>query len=309
MMGNIDRKQFIGGSDTAAILGISPWKSTFQLYQEKIGAFIDEPDSEKQRVFARGKRLEPVVIEMMVDELESRGHEVEILARNERYQHPDHPFLACEIDVELSIDGEEMSGEIKTVNQFAAKDWGEQGTDELPLHYLSQVMHGLMIVPRRRAIVAALIGADDLRIHFVDRDQETIDLIKEKEIEFWKRVQDKEPPDPSTGKDVKFLYARDHGLVMDADDELASLCAQYRGHKVTMKSLEELLDELSTKIKLKMGDASVLMHEGRKIATWKNNKDGESTDWKSLAISMNPDVELIRQFTKLKQGARPFSVK
>ena len=192
---------------------------------------------------------------------------------------------------------------------FAAKEWGEQGTDEIPLHYTAQVLHGLMIKPRKRAIVAALIGADDLRVHFVDRDQDAIDMIRAKEIAFWNRIVNREPPDPVTATDIKYLYRKDQGLVMDADDELASLCSELRGHKNTVKALEELIDELVTKIKLKMGDASVLMYQGKKIATWANNKDGQTTDWKSLAMSLNPGAELINQFTKAKQGARPFLIK
>lgn len=305
----MNRQGYIGGSDAAAILGISPFKSPYQLYMEKVGEWQEEIDEKRERIFARGRRLEPIVVEMLVDELKSDGHDVEIIERNHRYTDPELNYLKSEIDVELVIDGEEVNGEIKTVTPFAAKEWGEQGTDEIPLHYTAQVLHGLMIKPRKRAIVAALIGADDLRVHFVDRDQDAIDMIRKKEIEFWNRIVNREPPDPVTATDIKYLYRKDQGLVMDADDELASLCAELRGHKQTAKALEELIDELVTKIKLKMGDASVLMYQGKKIATWASNKDGQTTDWKSLAMSLNPSAELINQFTKAKQGARPFLIK
>lgn len=305
----MDRTSYIGGSDVASILGISPWKSAYSLYLEKIGDLQQENDPKKEKIFSRGKRLEPVVIEMLVDELKSRGHEVEILERNKRYQHPEFPFLACEIDVELRIDGEEMNGEIKTVHPFAAKDWGNEGTDEIPLYYTAQVAHGLMIKPRKRAIVAALIGADDLRIHFVDQDQELIDLIMKKEIAFWQRVQDRDPPEPSNANDIKYLYARDQGLVIDADEELAALCVELKGHKNTLKSLESMIDEISTRIKLKMGDASLAIYEGRKICSWSSNKDSKSVDWKSIAMSFNPDANLIAMHTIKKAGNRPLLIK
>lgn len=305
----MNRQGYLGGSDAAAILGISPYKSPYQLYMEKVGEWQEEIDEKRERIFARGRRLEPIVVDMLVDELKSDGHDVEVIERNQRYTDPELDYLRSEIDVELVIDGEEINGEIKTVTPFAAKEWGEQGTDEIPLHYTAQVLHGLMIKPRKRAIVAALIGADDLRVHFVDRDQDAIDMIRKKEIEFWNRIVNREPPDPGTALDIKYLYCKDKGLVMDADDELASLCAELRGHKQTAKALEELIDELVTKIKLKMGDASVLMYQGKKIATWASNKDGQTTDWESLAMSLNPSSELINQFTKAKQGARPFLIK
>lgn len=155
-----DRSKFIGGSDTAAILGVSPWKSAFQLYQEKTGEYQEEITPAKQKIFNRGKRWEPIVIEMLVDELEDRGHDVKIITRNQRYIDPDYGFLAAEIDLELLLDGQHINGEMKTVHPFAAKDWGEQDTDEIPIYYTSQVSHGQMVTGRNRTIVAALIGAD-----------------------------------------------------------------------------------------------------------------------------------------------------
>lgn len=305
----MNRQSYLGGSDTAAVLGISPWKSPYQLYMEKIGEWQDEQDINKERIFARGKRLEPIVIDMLVDELKQDGHDVKITDRNNRYSDAEHGFLRSEIDVELMIDGEEINGEIKTVSPFASKEWGEPGTDEIPVWYTAQVMHGLMIRPRQRAIVAALIGADDLRIHFVERDQEAIDMIRAKEIEFWNRVINRDPPEPTSLTDIKALYRKDNGLVLEADDELVSLCAQLQGHKSTQKALDSLIEELTTKIKLKMGDASVLMHQGRKLCTWSSNKDSSVTDWKAIAMNLNPSTELISQFTKTKSGARPFLIK
>lgn len=264
-----DRTAFIGGSDTAAILGISKWKSAFQLYQEKIGAFVDVSNPLRDKVLNRGKRWEPVVVEMLVDELESRGHEVKIIGRNARYQDPQYPFLAAEIDLELLIDGEEVNGEIKTVHPFAAKDWGEEGTDEIPVYYTAQVMHGLMIKPRRRAIVAALIGADDLRLHEVVRDDDLIAGIRAKEIEFWQRVQDRNAPDPTEAADVKWLYGKDMGTVIEAGDSLALACQALKDKKTVFKILEKEIEDLSTSIKIRIGDAATVLYRNKPLATWK----------------------------------------
>jgi len=184
MSDEIDRTQFIGGSDTAAILGVSPWKSAYQLYQEKIGAYVEDVTPQKRRIFARGKRWEPVVVEMLVDELQECGHDVQIIGRNQRYQDREFPFMSVEIDLELLVDGEEFNNELKTVHPFAAKGWGEPGTDEFPIYYASQAMHGLMVTGRQRCIVAALIGADDLRIHQIERDDEPIAAMRARQIEF-----------------------------------------------------------------------------------------------------------------------------
>ena len=311
-MSEIDRTKFIGGSDCAAVLNLFPpsWKkSEFLLYQEKIGALIDDPTPEKRRIFARGKRLEPVVVEMLIDELQDRGHDVRIIARNARYIDREFPFISCEIDVELVVDGEEYNGEIKTVHPFAAKDWGEQGGDEIPIYYLAQVMHGLMVKPRRRCIVAALIGGDDLRIHKIDRDEETIGRILAKEVAFWQRVQDRNPPDPQTADDVRWLYAMDGGEITEADDKLLRLVEELRFKKTMVKHGEDAIDMLSTKIKLAMGNASVLLHDGRKIATWKSNKPSRKTDWQAVAKELSPPMTLIERHTKIVAGNRPLLLK
>ena len=311
-----DRTAFIGGSDVSAILGVSPWKSPFQLYQEKIGAFCEEITREKQRLFDRGHRWEPVVVEMLVDELMDRGHDVQIIDRNARYQDPEFPFLACELDLELLIDGEEHNAEIKTVSPFAAKAWGEQDTDEIPLYYAAQVMHGLMVKPRKRAIVAALIGVDDLRLHQVERDEETIAAIRAKEVEFWRRVQERDAPEPTTADDVKWLYARDGGIVMEADEELVRLCEEIRQGKDIAKQCDARIETLSTRLKCAMGHASTLVYQGQKLATWKSTKDSRTTDWKSafsdLCIAANVGElcgQMIERHTTTRPGARPLLIK
>ena len=311
-MSEIDRAKFIGGSDSAAVLNLFPpsWrKSEFLLYQEKIGELIDDPTPEQRRRFARGKRLEPVVVEMMIDELRDRGHDVQIIARNARYQDSEFPFLACELDLELVVDGEEYNGEIKTVSQFAAKDWGDQGSDEIPIYYIAQVMHGMMIKPRRRCIVAALIGGDDLRIHQIDRDEETIAGIRAKEVAFWKRVQDRNPPDPHTADDVRWLYAKDAGTVAEADDELMRLVGELYYLKNSAKLAENEIDKVSTQIKLAMGDAAILVYEGKVIATWKNNKPSQKTDWRAVVDEHRPPMSLIEHHTKTVAGNRPLLLK
>jgi putative phage-type endonuclease len=283
-----DRTTFIGGSDAAPILGVSRWKSAFQLYQEKIGAFVEEHSPEREKIFSRGKRWEPVVVEMLIDELVSRGHSVELIGRNCRYQDPEFPFLAAEIDLEFLIDGEEVNGEIKTVHPFAAKDWGEEGTDEIPVYYTAQCMHGMMIKPRKRAIVAALIGADDLRIHEIARDDELISTIRQKEIEFWERVQTRNPPNPTEPEDVKWLYAKDAGTVTEADDELALICQRLKDKKALARVIERDIESLETGLKLRMGDAATLIYRDMPIATW-TTQSTRRVDIKALKAA-RPDI-------------------
>ena len=305
-----NRNEYIGGSDTASILGLSPWQSTFMLYQKKIGEYQEEITPAKQKIFDRGHRWEEIVIEMLVDELEEQGHDVKVLARNQRYADYEYPFLRAEIDVELLIDGEEVNGEAKTVSPFAAKAWGEVGTDEIPIYYACQVAHGLMIKPRKRAVVAALTGFDDKpRIHWVDRDDDTIAIIRAKELAFWERIQTRNPPDPETLEDVSYLFKHDLGTVLEADDNVLNLCQEIKRLKGDAKELDGLITELTVNLKKIIGDAATVQYAGYCIASWKNNKDGTKVDFPALIKELNPDPELIKKYTKTVPGIRPLLIK
>ena len=305
-----DRTTYLGGADVAAVLGLSPWMSPFMLYQKKIGAFVEEVTPAKQKLFDRGHRWEPIVVEMLVDELIERGHDVEIIARNKRYQDPEYPFLAAEIDLELLVDGEEVNGEAKTVNPFAVKQWGDEDSDEIPIYYAAQVMHGLMIKPRRRTVIAALTGFDDKpRVHWVERDEETIAGIRAREVAFWDRVQNRIPPEPTDPEDVKWLYQRDGGTVYEADDHLVQLVQELKDEKAAAKNLEGRIELLATRIKARMGTAATLIYRGAPIATWKNNKDSVKTNWQAAYLDLSPAADHIKKFTTTAPGARPFNLK
>lgn len=307
----IDRSEFIGGSDVGAILGVSPWATPFQLYQKKIGALVEEITPAKQRIFDRGHRWEPIVLEMLIDELHDRGHEVEVLAVNERYTDPELSFLACELDAELLIDGEETNAEIKTANYFAAGAWGDYDSEDIPIYYAAQGMHGLMIKPRRRCVFAAVTGFDARpMIRFMDRDEETIAGIRAKEIEFWQRIQAGNPPEPVDPEDVKWLFRRDLGTTIDATSEIVEMAMHLKDMKASAKAQENQIELLTARIKNFMGSNAVLLDPGGKpMATWKNNKDGVATDWKAAYLDLKPAADHIGNFATTKAGARPFCLK
>ena len=312
-----NRNLWIGSSDAPAIINISPWKTEYMLYQEKIGILAEDIAKDKQKLFNRGKRWEPIVVEMLVDELEDRGHDVQIIARNNRYIDPEHQFLAAEIDLEIMLDGEHVNGEMKTVHPFAAKDWGQQDTDEIPIYYTAQVLHAQMVTGKNRTIVAALIGADDLRVHVVYRDDELIQLIREKEIEFWKRIQNRNPPQITDLKDIRKIYAHDVGTTIEADDRVFNLITKLQRVKHEISRLEHESEDLEVEIKKFMGENSVLQHGGKPILTWKNNKDSYITQWKEAfdylvsksSIDQATLNEAIKVHSKVVPGARVFKMK
>lgn len=258
-VGELDRKTYLGSSDVAAILGLSPWRTPLDVYMEKIGRGTP-PDPAKEAIFRRGKRLEPVVLDMLAEE-----YGYEIVTRGARYRDPVHPWMAAEIDGETEIDGERVNIEVKTVHPFAAGEWGEMETDEIPVHYAAQAMYGLMITGRQRCIFAALFGADNLVTYDLRRDEETIDGIRAKAIAFWTdHVLAKVPPEPIVLDDVYRLLRRDSDTIVEADKDLTRLLAAYKEAKSRESAAGAKIEELKYQIGVRVLGADALAIPSRK---------------------------------------------
>ena len=174
-----DRRRFIGSSDIASIIGVSPWRSAAQTWLDKISDHVEKRETAATR---RGTRLEPYVIDWASEE-----YGLKVVRRGQRYIDRQVPYFAAEVDAEMLVDeetGEIENAEIKTVSPFGARDWGEEGTDALPVHYVAQTQWAMGITGRQRCHVIALIG-DDLRRYEVERDNEIIAGMREKALEFW----------------------------------------------------------------------------------------------------------------------------
>lgn len=268
-----NRKRYIGGSDAAAIMGVSPWATPVELWMQKTGQLSPPPvDPARERMFARGKRLEPIIVEMAIDKLRGQGHTVELVARNQRYVDPEFPFLSAEIDMELMIDGELVNGDAKSVHGFARRKWGEEETEDIPIEYAAQFMHGLMVTPgnRQRCVVAALIGLDDVAIYWLNRDDETIAAMRAKEVAFWNDcVLGGAMPDPIVFNDIKALFPRDNGAAIEATADIAEKVKQLADIKARIKSLEDAEEALKFEIADFISPNARLTFHGRELASWK----------------------------------------
>lgn len=286
-----DRTKFIGGSDASVILGINPWRTPLQLWQDKVTPRIEKIDPARQRVFDRGHRMEPYVVDLLRDETGLR-----IARRNERYIDKEHPFLACEIDAE-AVSGENI--EIKTVSPFKAADWGELGTDSIPVYYTAQAQHGLMITGAQVCIFGVLIGGDDFRIYRVERDDELIAGIRQREVAFWvDHIEPRVPPPATNAEDIARLFPRDLGTAVEANE--AALIAYNAIRELTpqLTELEQQIDAHKDALRAAMGGAARLTLDGRDIATWKSqaSKRFDQTAFKEA------QPELFAQFTKTTES-------
>ncbi len=285
-----ERAAFVGGSDVAAILGVSPWKTPYELWREKTGRVPRAATTPaQQKRFDRGHRLEPVVVDMLLDRLTAEGHAVEPLRRNARYTDADYPFMSCEIDFELMLDGEHVNGDCKTVHPFAAKKWGAELTDEVPVEYAAQFLYGLGITGRARCIVATLIGMDDLLVYVVERDEDLINGLRVRVVQFWREcvLADTEP-DPIDFDDCYAMYQESDGGRIEASTPIRDAVFRLAEVQGSLRRLEKEQDDLKYQIAEFMRPNAWLTTGSLVLATWKNQRHS-SLDQKALAADL-PDI-------------------
>lgn len=303
------RRLRIGGSDISAILGISPWKTPVALWDEKTRERTESlEDRDNRMVKTRGKRWESVVAEMLVEELEANGHKVEIVTANCRYTDSLYDVFACEIDFEIRLDGEDeiTNCELKTVHPFKTREWGESGSDQLPVHYTAQGMWGLGVTRRRRCIMAPLFGADEIRTFPIYRDESTIAGMRERAQRFWEdHVLTRIAPPAIELEDAERLYRKEtEGSVIEANDELTGKILRLRATDKLIKAQQAEADALEFELKLSMADAAEIVVDGKSAITWKERPhsylDQEALRREQPALS--------RKYTR-KGSSRVFTLK
>lgn len=291
------RSKLLGGSDIASVLGISPWRTPLALWRDKVTPRVE--DANPKRALTRGVRWESVVAEMLTESLERDGHKVEIVARNRRYRDETYDFMAAEIDYEVRLDGadEITNVELKTVHPFKMKEWGESGGDDLPVHYMAQVMWGLGVTRRRSGLLAALFGADELRAYPVAADDETIAAMRDRAATFWTDcVLTKTAPPPSTLNDLDGMFpSGSDRLPVLADDVITADLMRLRAVTAEIRAREAEADAIEFRVKQAMRDATELqLGNGKVAATWKER----SGSWIDEAALKKAEPKLCKEFTR-----------
>ena len=254
----VDRTGWIGSSDMAAILGLSPWKSPLELWLEKTGqAAPADADPEKAKLFRRGKRLEPVIVNMLEEE---RG--LQIIARNQRYADPEFNFLRCEIDAEAVVDGEHVNIECKSAHPFTAFKYGAEGTDETPVEYSVQAMFSLMITGRKRCIFGVLFGADNLVTYELRRDDEIIAEMRARALKFWREhVLARVAPVPINLPDVERMLRRTPPTRIEATPEVEKMINELDEARAMERNAKAEADEMKFQLGMAILGAGALKRE------------------------------------------------
>jgi putative phage-type endonuclease len=306
---NINRPHGIGGSDIAALLGLSPYKTALQLWAEKVG----HPGAvEPQGLHLRfGQHLEPFVASEY--EQATGLHTSEV---GSPIFHPEHGFMFASIDrlvtpgpgVDAFVNGRVVTDrllECKTSGVFSRGEWGTEGTDQVPTAYLLQCAWYMAISGCGQADIAVLIGNSDFRVFTVKRDARLEALMLEQAQRFWyEHILSCEPPPPQNAQDALILFPKDEdGLKVEADEETLDLLERYDRASEEASQVSAEAENLRGQLMALMGHAQEITREGKVLATWRCSRPTRRLDVTALR-GAHPDIA--EQFTFTSAGARRF---
>lgn len=190
------RKATIGGSDAAAIVGLSHFASAYSVWAEKTGRIAEPEESEAMR---QGRDLEDYVARRFTEDTGKKVRRENAILKN-----PNYPFAHANVD--RLVVGEDAGLECKTTSALNLKRFKN---GEFPANYYAQCMHYMAVTGAKRWYLAVLVLGKMFPEPFViERDEDEIDALMREEEALYHHIRDDTPP-PADGHSVT-------GEVMDA---------------------------------------------------------------------------------------------
>lgn len=270
----------ITASEIAVLMGLSPYESPFALYHRKRGDLAAMEDTISLRV---GRHFESLVCEMFSEQ----HQEFELIGDGRMlYRHPERPWQMATPDrmvCDVRFDFDDAVGAVEDYEPYAVfeaktsatyDDWGEDGTDEIPVHYRCQVLWQMDVMGLGTAYVACLfLHSRKLRVYEITMDADALADLKlmreEAELFMEKHLRAGREPEvdwrPATGEALKKLHP---GLQDTSITIPRTLASQYKAACTAVKKAEQRKSLAENRIRVRLGDGRrVLGPDGEAVAT------------------------------------------
>lgn len=267
------RQAGLGGSEIAAVLGLSPWVSRFSLWHLKSG-LIDPQASNPGMEW--GTRLEDAIAGKFAE-----VHPEFSVWPSGTWRHKDRPWqianpdrLIC-TDERRSVGGEaDAIYEGKTAHSMDSYAWGREGTDEIPVYYRCQVLWYLDVFSYQRCHLAVLIGGSDYREYTIVHDEAEAAMMRGEAELFLATVAAGDRPDIDDSE-ITYQTIRELNPNIDGNDaELPEdLALHYMQACQDYKAAEADKRQAAARVLDRMGSAKYATFNGARIAQRVANGD------------------------------------
>lgn len=254
------RAEGLGGSEIAAVMGLSPYESRFSLWHRKAGLLADEPEDELMELGS--------VFEEPISELFRRRNSSVRVSRTGTWRNRQRPWQIANPD--RLADGRPL--EIKYAPY--SDGWGAADTDEIPVYYRCQVLWYLDVFGYQEALLAALV-AGQYRQYRIGYDADDALLMRGAAEKFLASLHTGDRPDID---EHSATYATVRALHPDIDREDievdTTIAAPYLAAVNTYRAAEAEKQRCSAALLDAMGTARRALWAGDVIATRRPARGG-----------------------------------
>ena len=278
------RRNAVGGSDAAALLGLNAYSSPYAVWADKLGLLQEQPESEAIRI---GNDLENYVAKRFTLET---GKQVR--RRNAVLYNPEIPFAHANVD--RLIIGEQAGLECKTTNALMLSKFAD---GDFPAHYYVQCQHYMMVTGFPKWYLAVLILGKEFLWFEIPRHEGDIQALKKTEEQFWNLVQSKTPPPVDASSSctdaLSQVYACSDAEISRDLSGISDIVNLYQKTEAQIKELQKISDGYKNQIKAFMQEAESGYTEKFRIS-WKT-QSRSSLDSKAI---QNDEPELYQKYLK-----------
>jgi putative phage-type endonuclease len=242
----LERKVYLGGSEIAPIMGLSPYSTPLDVYRDKMNpAVIYEEESEDLK---RGVRVEKYILQEY-----SEVNNCALETNLSPFTDPKYPFMRGNVDAKLV--GENVIVEAKSTKCPIAK-W-EEG---IPEYYRTQVAYYAMLTNAERVDVPVLFSNWQYACFTYWRDLEYEAQIRGAVIDFWNNhIVAGIPPEPSTPAELQEVYPKlETAKIIKADSGIKEKISIWQEAAIKRRELEKQEEKLKIEIQNFMGEAGIL---------------------------------------------------
>ncbi len=282
------RGTLIGASEVSQILGLSPWGDAFDVYIRKIDP---QPESKPKPWLKRGRYFERGIVEWYGDETGVRTEWSDTTIR-----HASRDFQGCTPDAfVLDEVGLHVGGcDAKSVNWTHRDEFGESGTDLVPVYYAVQNHWTMSTIDKPWWDIAAAMSLDELRIYRIHRDADIESVLLEEVEHFWKRniLERIPPPIGATQSATDYLkrrFPRNVEVLRTATADEHELLVKLKNVGERWDAVNKECTAVENAVKLAIADSEGLI-DGEAKVTWKKDRDSTGTDYEAVAKSLHTEA-------------------
>lgn len=241
------RRNYIGGSDAAAALGVSPYASPVTLYFDKTGNLPKHFTDIQLQKMDSGNRMEPVIAEWFA---EKTGKHV--VKQPFFYSDPEYPFMSANVDYGVYA---ELAG-LECKNTSYRDAW----KDGPPDHFYIQCQHYMAVTGALRWYLAVCIDGWEFRYYTIERNEEIIEALRVNQTNFWNTFIVAKTPPAFDGSDatkelLENLYPEaSNKQILELADEADILIEMRARLKESEKELKSNLSEVENQLKALIGE-------------------------------------------------------